>query len=111
MTAKRAPTQGMRPPRRLPVVWSQRALSDLQDIGDYIAQANPSAAARWVLRLISAAEELGLAPLAGRMVPELARRELRETLLRTYRVVYRVTSHRLEILTVFESHRRFPDDL
>jgi len=31
--------------------------------------------------------------------------------LRRYRIVYRSRRNRLEVLTVFEGHRRFPDDL
>jgi mRNA-degrading endonuclease RelE of RelBE toxin-antitoxin system len=30
---------------------------------------------------------------------------------RTYRIVYRVTEERIEVLTVFEGHRLFPDDV
>jgi plasmid stabilization system protein ParE len=36
---------------------------------------------------------------------------VREIFKRTYRIVYRVMSDRIEILTVFEGHRRFPSDV
>ena len=93
------------------VVWTDRALSDLEAIGDYIARDNEGAAARWVMRLTAAAEKAAMFPKAGRRVPELWRDDVREVFLRTYRIVYRVTEDRFEILTVFEGRRRFLKDL
>jgi plasmid stabilization system protein ParE len=92
-------------------VWSDRALRDLEAIGDYIAADDPVAAAQWVSRLIDMAERAAAAPLMGRRVPELARDDIRETFLRTYRIVYRLRPGRMEILTVFEGHRLFPGDV
>ena len=97
--------------RRFSVVWTDRALSDLEAIGDYIAADNPRAAARSVGLLMAAAERAALVPMAGRRVPELGRDDVREVFKRTYRIVYRVTSDRIEILTVFEGHRLFPRDV
>jgi hypothetical protein len=44
-------------------------------------------------------------PLAGRVVPELQRDDIRELLLRTYRIVYRLRPAEIHVLTVFEGHR------
>ena len=44
-------------------------------------------------------------------MPELGRDDVREMVLRSYRIVYRVAAGRLVVLTVFEGHRLFPDDL
>ncbi len=41
---------------------------------------------------------------------ELGRDEIREVLLRHYRIVYRVEPHGITVLTVFEGHRLFPRD-
>jgi toxin ParE1/3/4 len=95
----------------LTVVWTNRALSDLEAIGDYIARDNERAAQRWVLRLIAVAQKAALVPLTGRRVPELGQDDIREVFLRTYRLVYRVAKNRFEVLTVFEGHRLFPDDV
>lgn len=100
-----------RPGRPLAVVWTDRAFSDLEEIGEFIGADNPAAAARWVSELMATAERAAVAPLAGRRVPELGRDDLREVLRRTYRIVYRVWSDRVEVLTVFEGHRRFPHDV
>ena len=49
-------------------------------------------------------------PLAGRLVPEVPGRELRELIEANYRIVYRVNGTVAEILTVFEAHKRFSRD-
>lgn len=107
MTRKR----GSRKKPTLRLVWTSRALADLEAIGDFIAADNPPAAVRWVGLLMAAAKRAAAAPLAGRRVPELGREDLREVFQRTYRIVYRVKSDRIEVLTVFEGHRLFPRDL
>ena len=43
------------------------------------------------------------------MVPERGEREIREVIVKPYRVVYRVQLGRVEIITVFRSTRLFPD--
>jgi plasmid stabilization system protein ParE len=90
------------------VVWTDRALDNLRAIGDFIARDNPAAAEKWVGTLMTAAESAAETPLAGRVVPEFKREDVRELLRRTYRIVYRVREQSLEVLTVFEGHRRFP---
>lgn len=96
--------------RRLRTVWTARALSDLEAIGDYITRDDPRAAERWIAKLVALAGKIAAMPYAGRRIPELGREDLREVLLRTYRIMYRVREDRCEILTVFEGHRRFPAD-
>jgi toxin ParE1/3/4 len=44
----------------------------------------------------------------GRWVPELPESKLRELIEGNYRIVYRVRGKTVQILTVFEGHRRFP---
>ncbi|MBI5549819.1 MAG: type II toxin-antitoxin system RelE/ParE family toxin [Deltaproteobacteria bacterium] len=106
MTRRRAPR--IAPPAA--VVWTNRALADLQAIGDYIALDSPVAARRWVDGLMALAERAAAAPLAGRRVPEIGNDSIREVFKRTCRLVYRLTDHRIEVLTVFEGHRILPDD-
>ena len=90
--------------------WTERARRDLLSIGRYIAQDNPSAARQWVERLRQHARQAAARPLAGRVVPELQRTDIREVFLRTYRIVYRVRKGTIEVLTVFEGHRLFEAD-
>ncbi len=57
--------------------------------------------------LFDAAKALGRFPNRGRRVPELDRADLRELIYGTYRVIYRVESKRVSILTVRHARRRF----
>lgn len=94
--------------------WTERAVSDLLAIGDYIAADNPSAARSWVEKLRQRAVKASKMPRTGRMVPEIARDDVREVFQRTYRIVYRVVDDGIVVLTVFEGHRLLgkvdPDD-
>lgn len=89
------------------VKWTDRAVADLVAMGEFIAQDKPGAARAWVERLREQASLIAAAPLAGRRVPEIDRDDVRETFLRTYRIVYRVVPGGIVVLTVFEGHRRF----
>lgn len=87
--------------------WTDRARRDLLAIGRYIARDNLSTARRWVERLRERARQAAATPLAGRVVPELQRDDIREVFLRNYRIVYRVRENAIDVLTVFEGHRLF----
>ena len=92
------------------VEWSERARDDLRAIFAHIAADDRAAAERWVSRLVERAELAGEAPLLGRIVPELARDDVRETYLRSYRIVYRTDGKDMWILTVFEGSRLLRPD-
>jgi plasmid stabilization system protein ParE len=46
----------------------------------------------------------------GRTVLELANPNIRELIFKRYRIVYRLKANCIEILTVFEGHRRIRID-
>ena len=92
--------------RRPKLIWSPRARADLLAIAEFIAADDPAAAERWVRKLVGAMEMVASTPRAARMVPELRRDDLREVLVRTYRIVFRVAESTIEVVTVFEGHQR-----
>ena len=87
------------------VLWSLRARKDLRSIGDFIARDKPDAAALWVDGILDAAQRAAVFPGAGRVVPEVGRDDIREVILRTYRIGYQVREDLIVILTVFDGHR------
>ncbi len=91
--------------------WAKRARLDLAEIFDYIAIDNSNAATGWTDRLIARADTVASMKNSGRVVPELMREDIREIIVATYRVVYRVLPVGIRVLTVFEGHQQFPDDL
>jgi len=60
-----------------------------------------------VERLVSAVTRLESHPLSGRVVPEVGDESLREVIHRNYRIVYRVRSDAVEIVTVFHGAHLF----
>lgn len=97
--------------RKPRVRWSLRAKNDLIAIARYIAEDDSVAARAWVEKLREQARRVASTPQAGRRVPELQREDIREILLRHYRIVYRVEPNGIVVLTVFEGHRLLPGDL
>ena len=90
--------------------WTETAKNDLICIQRYIAENNPKTAREWVKKLKSKAQNIVHSPFAVRKVPEFFRDDLREVIEGNYRIVYLVSSNRVSILTVFESHRLFPTE-
>lgn len=60
------------------VAWSRRALSDLEEIADYIAADSPTYAAIVVQKIVNLAKTLRQFPRAGRKVPEFDDENVRE---------------------------------
>lgn len=87
------------------VVWTEQAWRRLSEIEAFIARDRPAAAAKLIDRLVDRGEALAKYPERGRKPPELPGSELRELVVDGYRIVYRRTTSRTEILTVFEGHR------
>ena len=92
------------------VVWTEYALQCLAEIEDYIALDDPATAVAFVDRLICRTDILADQPQAGRVVPEVPGRELRELIEGNYRMVYRLNGSTVEMLTVFEAHKSFNID-
>lgn len=54
-----------------------------------------------------ALERLAAFPRSGRVVPELGKDTIREVLLGSYRIVYRVKEECAEIITIYHGARLF----
>jgi len=93
-----------------PIRWSARALRDLESIASYIARDSPRAARSWVEKLRKRAERAARMPRAGHIVPEIGRDDIREVLLRSYRIVYGVRQDHIFVFTVFGGGRLLPRD-
>ncbi len=91
------------------LLWSARAKRDLEQIAGFIARDKPGAARRWVAKLRKAAEGAARMPLAGRIVPEIRREEVREVLLGSYRIVYGVRDDHIFVFTVFGGGKQLSD--
>lgn len=92
------------------LTWSPAARDDLHDIVVFIARDNPERAMSFGYQLISKTDHLQTFPRLGRLVPEYQNDDLREIILRPYRIVYRLNHERklCEIVRVWHSARGTP---
>ncbi len=90
----------------LKVLWTENAIQDLLGIKAFIAQDSIDRAEKWLIALYAAGENLSQFSSRGRIIPEFNQENLRELLIENYRLVYRIKSATVEIITVFEGHRQ-----
>ncbi|HWM89939.1 MAG TPA: type II toxin-antitoxin system RelE/ParE family toxin [Thermoanaerobaculia bacterium] len=96
----------------LEVLWIDLALRDLQQIFEYVAAEAPTAARKLFGRITEHSRALEKFPLRGRVVPELARYEVksfRELIIPPYRLIYLVDQDRVIIYGVFDGRRNLED--
>lgn len=87
------------------VVWSPRALEDVDSIASYISRDSAAHASAVVSKIIRATRTLQRFPLAGRIVPEVEDPTLRERFVYSYRIIYRVQEHVVTIAAVIHGKR------
>ena len=93
------------------VHWTDRARQRLKLIHDYIAKDAPLVAPTVIERLVRRSIQIGEFPHTGREVPEYQRDDMREILERPYRILYRIKSDRIDVITVMHYRQLLPDDL
>jgi toxin ParE1/3/4 len=94
----------------LKVRWLSKAIHDLQRAETFIADDNPEAAVRVVLRVIESVGFLGDNPAMGRTGRIEGTRELVVSGT-PFIVPYRVTDGRVEILRVFHHSQKWPEGI
>lgn len=82
------------------VRWTLQALDDLEAICWFIARDAPQVAAVFAQRAFDVADRLAEFPRSGRAVPELNNPDFREVILGNYRLIHRLRSGDVQILTV-----------
>ena len=85
--------------------WTEQALSDVEAIAIYIARDSTFYAQAFAQKIFDTVQQLEIFPESGRMVPELNQQNIREIVIGSYRVIYRVKNNYVEILTVYHSSR------
>lgn len=89
------------------VKWLRKALKNLEQAYDYVAEENVEAAVGLVLKIHAATEQLAEFPMMGRAGRIDGTRELVITNT-PYIVIYRVKGSSVEILRVLHSSRKYP---
>jgi toxin ParE1/3/4 len=87
------------------ILWSPRALDDVDAIAAYISQDSEAYAASVVRLILSKARTLADFPHIGRIVPEFDDERIREIFAYSYRIIYEVTESDVTIATVIHGSR------
>ncbi|MEZ8747368.1 type II toxin-antitoxin system RelE/ParE family toxin [Vibrio sp. 10N.286.49.E1] len=87
------------------VIWSEPALSDLNDIAEYIALENLVAAKQLVRNIFDKVERLSDFPESGRLSPELEHFNYREVVVNPCRVFYKQEGDKVYILFLMRAER------
>ncbi len=87
------------------VRWSPQAADDLEAICLFIARDAPQVAAAFADRVLRATDQLAQFARSGRIVPEFGLDNIRETIVGSYRVIYRIRDEDVQILTVHHGAR------
>jgi toxin ParE1/3/4 len=92
------------------VIWSDAAITDLQDICSYIAPHDSQAAQRMGRGILDHVRILASFPFIGPTYPRGSRSSLREIVFRSYRIFYDVSEspRSVEILHVWHGAREEP---
>jgi toxin ParE1/3/4 len=90
------------------IIWSPLAIDKVSEIAKYIAKDKSEAAEKWIDQIFNSVKKLENFPQIGRIVPEANRKEIREILLKNYRIIYRVEDVQLTILTVRHGKQILP---
>jgi len=87
------------------VAWTQHAWSDLDQAADYIARDSPNYAATLLAQARDTARSLARLAERGRVVPELGDATIREIFVGSFRLVYRISGVRVEVLAFVHGAR------
>ena len=87
------------------IVWSPRAIQDIQEIAEFIAKDSLQYAKAQTKLFIQEAGGLTNHPFRGRIVPELGVNSIRQLLCGHYRIIYEITGNEIAILTVHHQSR------
>jgi plasmid stabilization system protein ParE len=92
------------------IIWSPLAIDRVAEIAEYIAQDSPNSAQKWVESIFQVAERLENFPKSGRIVPEIMQDDFREIIHGNYRIIYRLQTEIVSILTVRHGRQILPID-
>lgn len=93
------------------VALTPSARRDLRDIVRYISLDAPERAVTFGQLLVSSTKRLGEFPEMGRVVPEFGDSFIREIIVRSYRVIYRIdpVERRIDVVRFWHGARGTPE--
>ena len=87
------------------VVWSHKATIDLEAVAEYIARDSSFYAAAFVQEIVEVSRLLNEFSQRGRVVPEFHNSNIRELLVKGYRLIYHIEASRVVIVALIHGAR------
>ena len=85
--------------------FSPEAVADIIEYEALVSREDVRAAEKWTELIFHKADRIAEFPESGRIVPEFDRPDLREVIVRSHRLVYRIRGKAVQIVRVFHSAR------
>jgi plasmid stabilization system protein ParE len=89
------------------VILTEDAETDLERIGDAIAQHNPTRAVTFVHELRRKCEALALAPKRFALIPRYEHTNIRRVVYGNYLIFYRVNTESIEVIHILHGAMNF----
>ena len=89
------------------VVWSPKAVEDVEAIAAYIARDSPSYAAAVVQKVIFITNDLVENANRGRLIPEIEESTILEQFAYSYRLIYRIDQDVVTVAAMIHGKRLF----
>jgi len=89
------------------VIWSNPAKDDLKKIHNYIAKDSKFYAIKVSQEFVEKSENLKDFSKMGRVVPEIGNSNIRELLVYSYRLIYEISSDKIEIIAIIHGRQEF----
>jgi len=87
------------------IIWTEPALDNLNDIAEYIAVSNASAAKKLVEKIFATVQRLEQFPESGKVPEEIEDLNYREVVINPCRVFYKIEGNTVYILYVLRQER------
>ena len=87
------------------VIWTEAAWEDLESIANFISRDSPYYAASFVREIRDCAWNLSRMSMRGHVVPEIGDRQIRQLMVQSYRLIYKVEVSRVAVLAIIHGAR------
>ena len=92
------------------ITWSPLAVEQVRDIASYIALDKPAVAIQWAEKIFDCVEILLNFPKSGRIVSEINRKEIRELIQGSYRIIYKIKPKEILVLVVQSGRQQLKEN-
>ena len=86
--------------------WSLLAADDLENICSYIALDSEKYAKIVAQEIVSTVESISVFPYSGKVVPKFNPENIREKIIRNYRIIYRIHDEYVEVVRIIHQSRQ-----